>query len=485
VVSRDQSFGARSPAAAVRRGAVPLAPVVALVVYAVLLLSATKLLNDPDSYWHVVVGRWIVAHGWVPTADPFSFTFAGKPWIAKEWLSQLLYAGAYGLAGWTGMAILAAAATALAFALLAHWLERSLAPLAVPILLAGSFILVAPHLTARPHVLALPVMVAWTGGLVAAADERRVPSLWLLPLMALWANLHGGFTFGLVLVAAAGLDAVFSAPKAERKRLAFAWARFLVLALVAACVTPYGPESILVTGRILGMGDALRFIGEWKPQDFGHVGSFEILLLLAIGLALHRGFTLPPFRILTILGLLHLALSANRNTELMGLLAPLFLAGPLAAQVPSLRAAGPARANPALAALIVATLVPVTAALAAVTAPSPPVTITPAAALDALRKATNGPVLNAYDFGGYLIANGVPTFIDGRTELYGADFLRRYENAVMLADPAGLETLLAGHHIAATLLQTGMPAIAWLDRMPGWKRLYADDVAVVHVKVGM
>jgi hypothetical protein len=457
---------------------------VAAIVYAVVLLSGARLLNDPDAYWHVAVGRWIAAHGWVPTTDPFSFTFAGQHWIAKEWLSQLLYAGAYGLAGWAGMAILAAAATALAFGLLAHRLERSLAPIAVAAILAASFILVAPHLTARPHVLALPVMVAWTGGLVAAADGRRAPSLWLLPLMVLWANLHGGFTFGLVLVAAAGLDAVFSASETERKRLAFAWARFLVLALVAACITPYGPESILVTGRILGMGDALRFIGEWKPQDFGHVGAFEILLLLAVGLALHRGFTLPPFRILTILGLLHLALSANRNTELMGLLAPLFLAGPLAAQVPSLRAAGPARPSPALAALIVAALVPVTAALAAVTSPSPPAAITPATALEALRKATNGPVLNAYDFGGYLIANGMPTFIDGRTELYGADFLRRYQNAVMLTDPPGLEKLLTERHIAATLLQTGMPAIAWLDRTPGWKRLYADDVAVVHVKTG-
>jgi hypothetical protein len=471
-----------------KAGALPLPAalpfLVAAIVYAVVLLSAAKLLNDPDTYWHAAVGRWIAAHGWVPTADPFSFTFAGEPWIAKEWLAQLLYAGAYGLAGWTGMAILAAAATALAFGLLAHRLERNLAPIAVVALLAASFILVAPHLTARPHALALPVMVAWTGGLVAGADGRRAPSLWLLPLMVLWANLHGGFTLGLVLVVAAGLDAVFSAPGAERRPLAFAWTGFLVLAVVAACVTPYGPESILVTGRILGMGDALRFIGEWKPQDFGHVGSFEILLLLTIGLALHRGFTLPPFRILTILGLLHLALSANRNTELMGLLVPVFLAGPLAAQVPALRATGPGRANSALAALVVVGLVPVTAALAAVTSPSPPAAITPAAALDALRKATNGPVFNAYDFGGYLIASGVPTFIDGRTELYGADFLRRYENAVMLSDPPGLETLLAEHHIAATLLQTGMPAIAWLDRMPGWKRLYADDVAVVHVKTG-
>jgi hypothetical protein len=138
-----------------------------------------------------------------------------------------------------------------------------------------------------------------------------------------------------------------------------------------------------------------------------------------------------------------------------------------------------------LAAAIPAALVPETAGIAAIATIRPPAGITPAAALAALRAATTGPVFNAYDFGGYLIANGVPTFIDGRTELFGADFVRRYGNAVSLADPDGLETLLADHHIAATLRPVGMPANAWLDRMPGWKRLYADDVAVVHVKTGL
>jgi hypothetical protein len=478
------------PIAREKAGALPLPAIlpflVAAVVYVVVLLAGGALLSDPDSYWHVAVGRWIVEHGWVPTADPFSFTFLGQHWIAKEWLSQLLYSAAFSLGGWTGMAVLAAAAAALAFGLLARRLEATLAPVPTLLLLAAAFVLVTPHLTARPHALALPVMVAWTGGLVAAVDARRAPSFWLLPLMALWANLHGGFTLGLLLVGAAGLDAVWSAPATGRKAVAFAWIRFALLALVAACVTPYGPEPILVTGRILGMGDTLHFITEWRPQDFGHIGPFEVVLLLAIGFALYRGLTLPPIRILTILGLLHLALSAGRNGELMGLLAPLFLAAPLAAQFPTIRAGDPHpdRGRLALAAVILAALLPATAGIAAITTIRPPPGITPAAALTALRAATPGPIFNAYDFGGYLIANGVPTFIDGRTELFGADFVRRYGNAVSLADPDGLEKLLADYHIAATLLPAGMPAIAWLDRMPGWKRLYADDVAVVHVKTG-
>ena len=68
------------------------------------------LLGDPDSHWHIAVGNWMLAHGTVPTVDTFSFTFAGQPWIAKEWLSQLLMALAYNVGGWGGVTALAAAA---------------------------------------------------------------------------------------------------------------------------------------------------------------------------------------------------------------------------------------------------------------------------------------------------------------------------------------------------------------------------------------
>src|SRR2546426_11140765 len=102
------------------RALVPLA--VGVVLYSLILFAGNSLLNDPDSYWHLVVGRWIVEHRTFPTADPFSFTMTGAPWIAKEWLSQILYAGAWGLAGWSGMAGLATAALALALVLLSRFL---------------------------------------------------------------------------------------------------------------------------------------------------------------------------------------------------------------------------------------------------------------------------------------------------------------------------------------------------------------------------
>ncbi|HZP21282.1 MAG TPA: hypothetical protein VFB16_13875 [Bauldia sp.] len=457
---------------------------VAAGFYVVTLLVGEKLLTDPDSYWHLVVGNWIVGHRAFPVTDPFSFTFNGQPWIAKEWLSQVLYAGAHGLLGWTGMAGLAAAAVAVAFGLLTRFLLDHIRPLPVLVFVAAAFMLTAPHLVARPHALALPVMVAWAGLLVRANDRGRTPSLWLLPLMTLWANLHGGFTLGLLLTGAIGLDAIVKAPPEARAATALRWVGFGAAALAAACITPYGPESILVTFRILGLGPALSIIAEWQPADFGRPGGLELVLLLGFGALLWRGLVLSPVRILTLLGLLHLALSAERNGEILGLVAPLLLAAPLAAQYRALAGAGnpgDGRGRTAGALIAAAAIVAATATLGSGLAPDP--RITPAGAVAALKAASPGPVLNDYDFGGYLVYSGVPPFIDGRTELYGGNFVISHHRAVTLSDLPGLLDLLDRYRIGATLLRPQTPAVAYLDRSPGWRRLYADDTAVVHVRV--
>jgi hypothetical protein len=186
---------------------------------------------------------------------------------------------------------------------------------------------------ARPHVLALPVMVAWIGGLIIAADKREAPSFWLLPLIALWANLHGGFVFGIMIVAPIALDCVMSADASARKTLSLRWAAFGIASLAASCCTPYGWDSLLASRKILELGSALPLILEWKPADFASVGPFEICLLLGLGLVLYRGVTLPPMRIVLLLGLLHMALSQGRAAEILALVAPIVLAAPLAKQI--------------------------------------------------------------------------------------------------------------------------------------------------------
>lgn len=456
--------------------------VVAALMFVMLLALGGKLLNDADTYWQIALGDWMIANRAVPHVDTFSWTVAGAPWISSQWLAQVVFAAAYGALGWSGVVAVSALAIAVAFGLLSYYLMRHLAPMPALVLVMAAFVLAAPHMLARPHALALPVMVLWVAGLVRAIDEKRAPSFWLLPLIVLWANLHGGFTFGLMLIAPVALEALINARADERLRVVARWALFGVAAVAAACVTPYGPESILVTRRILGLGPALALIGEWQPENFAKLGGFELVLLGAIGFLLYRRIALPPVRIVVVLGLVHMALSQSRNGEMLGLVAPLFMAAPLAPQL-GRRVAGDAKAlYTAAAAGLVAVALVMSIAVPLATRPEPREAVTPRAATAAVRASGRTHLLNSYDFGGYLIAQGVKPFIDGRTELYGADFMLRHDAAVNLKNVDVFYDLMASRNVDVTMLAPGTPAIGLLDRMPGWRRVYADGVAVVHVR---
>ena len=458
---------------------------VGVLLFAVLVIKGAALLNDPDTYSHLALGRWIIAHGWVPYVDPFSATMAGQPWVAFEWLSEVAYTIADMLDGWNGMVILAAAAIAAAFAMLAGFLLRRLALVPALTLVCAAYVLTAPHMLARPHVLPFPVMIVWAIALLRASEERRAPSFALLPLMTLWVNLHGSFLIGLGLVAGLGFEAVWLAAPAERRSLARGWLVFAALAVLAALINPYGPGIFSVIVETANLGAALRVIIEWQPQDFGHIGPFEVVLIGGVGYALITGMRLGWTRVLMLLGLLHLALAQTRQADVLALIAPLLLATPLAAHLGASAgdrlAAGTRRA--ALPVTAVAGLLLVAAVSFLALRPlQPPARITPAAAVAAADLAHVGPILNGYDFGGYLDYVGIRPFIDGRTELYGAAFTLRFTTGLSLQDLPGFLALLDKYGIQATLLPAGTPAIALLDRLPDWQRVYADDVAVVHVR---
>jgi hypothetical protein len=470
-----------SAAASPMRGLLPLW--VGVVIYALLLLVGNRLLMDPDTLWQVTVGQWILDHRAVPETDVYSFTMRGQPWISTQWLAQVIYAKAYALAGWSGPVVLAAAASAATFALLTKFLSRNLSESAALVFAAAALALSAPHLLARPHVLAMPVMLAWVGGLIAAADRHSAPSFRLLPLMALWANLHGGFVFGLVVVAHVALDAVVNAEANVRRTLALRWAVFGFAALLAGCCTPYGWNSLLASQKILALGSALPLITEWRPADFGNLRPFEICLLAAIGLSLYRGVRLPPLRIVLVLGLLHMALAQGRAAEILALLAPLVLAAPLARQIggADVAASGTASRGVLFASVAVALLAG-TLAFASVHRFAPNTDNSPVSAVTELKKLNFSRVFNDYDFGGYLIANNVAPFIDGRTELYGEKFLVDHDAATGLKQPENLFRLLDQYQIEATLMRTQSAATKLLDHMDGWQKIYADDIATIHVR---
>ena len=463
------------------RGLLPLW--IGLGTYALFVVAGNRLLIDPDTMWQITVGQWILDHGAVPQTDVFSFTMRGQPWISTQWLAQVLYAETYAEFGWSGPVVLSATAIAASFGLLTHFLSRRLSESTTLVFVAAALALTMPHLLARPHVLAMPLMVGWVSGLIAAADRRDTPSFWLLPLMALWANLHGGFVLGLVLIAPIAFEAVLNAGVNSRKTLALRWAAFAVAALTAACCTPYGWNSLLASQKILALGSALPLIMEWKPADFGTVGALEVCLLLGIGLALWRGVKLPPIRIVLLLGLVHMALAQGRAGEILALLAPLVLAAPLAREIGSAEVSVPPARPPALLiAGLALVLMAGTLAYTSVHRFEPHSRGSPVAAVTALKKLNVTRVFNDYDFGGYLIANGVAPFIDGRTELYGAKFFVDHNAASGLMEPENLFRLLEQYRIDATLMRTQSAATKLLDHIDGWQRAYADDIATIHVR---
>lgn len=457
---------------------------IGLVVYVVFLAGGNWLLTDPDTFWQISMGRWIVEHHTLPVTDMFSLTMHGQPWISTQWLAQVLYGQAYALLGWTGPVVLASLSIAAAFALLAWFLQRQLESVMVAILTALSLAVAWPHLHARPHVLALPVMAAWAGSLLARADRGQAPSLWLAALIALWANLHGSFVFGLALIVPVACDAVINAHPAVRRARILQWIIFAAAAFAASMVTPYGWNSLLAARKILNLGDALSLIGEWQPVDFGHPGPIEWATLAAFALILLAGVKLPPVRALLFIALLFMTLSHRRNVDVFALVSPLVIAMPLAMRFKwlSRQTSGPSPLRAIQILSIVTLAAVVTIGVGSARSYKPDVNIMPAAAVDALKQAGVTRVLNHYGFGGYMIFAGLPPFIDGRTELYGEEFVLKHFAAQMLRRPADLFALLDQYKIEATLFDRSTPAALLLDHVDGWRKLFIDDRVVVHVR---
>jgi hypothetical protein len=442
------------------------------------------VLGDGDTWSHLATGEWMLAHGAVPRADPFSHSMPGAPWTAHEWLSEIFLAVAFRGGGWSGVTLLTAAAAAGAALIMGLRVARDLPSAALGVAVALGVALWLPNLLARPHVLALPLVAAWTVGLMEARDRNAAPPLLLVPLMTLWSNMHGGFVFGLALIGPFAFEAVAAAPREARVAVLRAWALFGLAAIGAALVNPYGVEALIFPFRLMSM-ENLSSISEWRPQDFGHVGPMEIALILLLGFALTRPLATPPIRAALVAGLVAMALEHARHAQLLGLLAPMLLASPIAEAigVAPQRESRQGVARVALAGSLAAAM-----ALGLLRFAEPIVRgdgrVAPISALAAIPTGLRTmPVLNGYGFGGYLIWSGVRPFIDGRADMYGDAMIGLYRK-LDAGDPATVEDTLSRYRIAWTIFPPDSQIVATLDREPSWRRLYADKVAVVHVREG-
>jgi len=477
------SLSAPHPAAVSASPGLP-APVYALIAPLMALamaLASPAVFNDADSFWHLAAGQWIVAHGAVPTTDVFSFSAPGAVWHAHEWLTEILFAGAFALFGWSGLAALCGLAVGGALTLVARRALRdglSGLPLLATMLLSLS--LIAPSLLARPHVFGLLLLAFWVDRLLAARESNRAPPLWLAAIMLLWVNMHASFLLGLALIGPFALEALIEAPADKRLRVLLNWAVFGVAAALAGLANPQGYAAFVYPVYVMNM-KMLASIIEWRPTDFSHIGPMEIALLALIAIPLLRPVRVKPMRALILLGLVHMALHQGRQQMVFAIVAPLLLAGPLSQVFTRDDAAKPARDRriwagaAALAALLVC--VRLSAPIQRVDGPAAPLSALEAVPQDLRAK----PVLNELGFGGLLIYSGVKPFIDGRTDMYGDPFWFRYEK-MLDGDAAAFDAGLKNHGFAWTLLPPAAPLNKILASRPEWKRVYGDDFAVVYAK---
>jgi hypothetical protein len=132
--------------------------------------------------------------------------------------------------------------------------------------------------------------------------------------------------FGLILIGPFAPEAVTAAPVGARLLAARAWATFALAALVAALINPYGADAFLLPFRLMSV-ERLSRISEWQPQDFSHIGTMELTLL---SLALTRPFKMSLIRAGLLIALVAIALQHSRHQMLLGILAPMLLASPIA-----------------------------------------------------------------------------------------------------------------------------------------------------------
>ncbi|MER9544043.1 hypothetical protein NKI72_18465 [Mesorhizobium sp. M0437] len=490
---RGISGGARRSIDDIRHVRLMFCLVAAVVMAAALLAFAHSLLQDPDSWWHIKVGMDMLARRTFPTVDIYSYTFAGQPWIAKEWLSQVLLAIAFQAGGWNGVVLLATAVIALTAFLTSWYLSAWLKPtLAIGLTLVLA-LLIGPIYVARPHIFTLPIIVVWTAGLFQAARNEKAPPLWLLALLCLWANLHATFTFGFVIAAFAGLDLVMRT-RLSNPRLLAKWIAFGLLCPLVSLLNPYGVKAILATFTVAYGNEAVPYIAEWQPFDAARHTLQEVALLVALfGLLVSRlriGWAKALFLVFT----LHVYLTHIRFMYLFFLLVPVVLAVEVAQQYPALSAEKWAaekrdgleqffarqfsRICAGLAVLLVL------AAAALTSYPVAPSQKT--SARDALAFAQthnlSGNLLNSYDFGGTLIFHGIRTFIDGRADqLFLNGFTETDEQTGHSRGKPILKAQLDKYTIGWALLTADDSRIPFFDEL-GWKRAYADDYAVIYTR---
>jgi len=453
-------------------------------------ISVRGRFNDPDLWWHLKTGELIWRTHSIPRADVFSFTAAGHPWVAQEWLSQVVIYWSYHLGGYTGLMLwLSGMSCAL---VLAGYALSALYSGNIKIAFLGgmvTWLFATVGLAIRPHLIGYLLLICELAILQLGRERDRRWFYALPPLFALWINFHSSFVFGFVVLAAVwgcsfldlewGLVVSESWSEVKRKALTLAGG----LSAVALLLNPIGPKLIWYPfDTMLHQPLNLSFVNEWQQPDFGNARGLTLLLVAGLVLAviIVRRAKLRADEALLLAMLFYFGVRHGRMVFLFGI-----VAGPILSR---LLADAWDRYDPERDRIWPNAVLMLLAAVAVVVAFPDAANIqkqiekgNPTQAVDFLRRSgLSGRMLNNYGYGGYLIwaAPERKVFIDGRADVYEpAGVLLDYMRFMSLdIEP---QTILDKYKLDFCLVAHDDPISKVLPLIPGWHKVYGDGQAVV------
>lgn len=442
---------------------------------------------DPDVWWHMRTGQWMLQHHTLPRVDSFSAANAGKPWVPYSWLFELLIFPLFqrfGLAGILGYS--AGMVMAITVALW-HLVKRLQSDFSIIVLLTFATCFSLGNLyTPRPWLFTILCFVLELDILAQARKTGRTRELlWLPVIFALWSNLHIQFIDGLIVLGVAAAEAIGSCWSiGDRTRLRVPG----ILAAMAGCVVatmanPFGWHIYRVAYDLGAQSGVLNKINELQSIRFRDLTDF-LLLFLALAAAVAFGWQ-RRFRVFEV-GLLVFAavvsFRSKRDLWVMATVAAMILASNIVGRPESpIRLP---RVAPGLA-VIVASL----AVLAGFRLMYPNSTLLETQVVDVLPKRAVqeiqakgyvGPLYNNFDWGGYLIwALRMPVSIDGRAAFYGDEAFDR-SNSTWNAQP-DWRSDQALKSAGLVLGPVKAPLTQLLRTDPHFKLVYEDKLAAVFV----
>ena len=469
---------------------VPIAWVQLAIPLTVLVALPLATTVDADFWWHLRTGQLIVESG-IPWHDPFSWTAAGKAWVTHEWLSEVVIYGVESTLGYAGNVLLFGAVAGGAL-LVAYGLGRRLGAGTKPLVLMmlPATLVMARFVAVRPQEFTWLLFAVFVY-VLQRHDEGEAMPLWVLPpLMALWANLHLGFVYGLMAVA---VWTLVQAGRWLRTRAVDLRTPLLVAGacLLATFANPHGPAILLYPMQYMQGNTQRSLILEWQRPDFTSVINIPITLtivLLALSLPWQRR---RPFLAVLSLPVIAFSFQAMRNEPFAVLLLLPVAASALSDRWrPASRAGDSGATFPALPGVA---LVGALAACVLAIAPSF------GASLSGFRPSSDGypaggaafvasqhpgaRLFNDYNWGGYLIDRlypNTPVFIDGREEFYGSEIMGDYVS-VWKVKP-GWDDLLSQYGAEVVMIPRDSDLAGALRSSNSWREEFTGPIEAVFVR---